>query len=122
MSCETLYLSTVFYLYREHLQQNSVHIESLKSQLQAAESNHKASEALATERAHQIATLERECKVRDERLSGLQEAGGSKEGRMRELEEKLATTMEKLTQTQVERERLIQQVGPTTRASAACFI
>ncbi len=98
---------------RESAQQNIACAESLKNKLHVADTNHKSFETLANERAHQIATLEREVKIRDERLAGLEEARATREGNMRELEGKLAVTTDKITQLQVEKERLTQQVGIT---------
>lgn len=100
---------TITYCRESLLQQTSL-VESLKGKLQEAEANAKSFETLATERAHQIASLEREYKVREERLSAVEEASTSKENRIRELETKMATTSERLATLQVEKERLSQQV------------
>lgn len=83
---------------------------SLKGKVEAAEASQRATETLAAERAHQIATLEREVKVREERVAVLEESEGRRESRMRELESKLALSADKITQLQVEKERLTQQV------------
>ena len=95
---------------REAVQQKGANIESMKSQLHVAETNHKLCEALASERAHQIATLEQEVKVRDERLAGVEEVRGTRETQIIEMESKLATSTDKVAQLLVDKERLSQQV------------
>ena len=95
---------------RESLLQQASLVESLKGRLHEVEANAKSFETLATERAHQIASLERECKVREERLSAVEAGFSSKEGKVQELETKMATSSERLATLQIEKERLSQQV------------
>lgn len=85
-------------------------MESLQAKLHLSETNLKSFEALAGERAHQISSLERECKARVDRLAALELSLSSKDAKMREVEEKLAACVEKVSTLQVEKERLTQQV------------
>jgi phage shock protein A len=95
---------------RENLQQQVSRVESLKSKLGLAENSAKSFETLAIERAHQITSLERECKVREDRLSTIEVVSNSKESKVRELETKMAASTEMLSALQIEKERLSQQV------------
>lgn len=95
---------------RESLQQQTFLVESLKGKLHLAETNAKSFEALATERAHQITSLERECKVREDRLYAKEEAVSGKDSKVRELETKMAASAERIAALQIEKERLSQQV------------
>ena len=89
-------------------------MEALRGKLHLAETSAKSFEALASERAHQISSLERECKVREERLAAVEEALSNKDAKIGQVETKMAATVEKLSALQVEKERLIQQVRSHT--------
>ena len=86
-------------------------MESLKAKLHLAESSAKSMETLATERAHQISSLERECKVREDRLAAMEETLRGKDVKMSEVEAKMAASAEKVATLQIEKERLSQQVS-----------
>lgn len=106
---------------RESVQQQSVELESLRAKLHLAETNLKSFETLAAERAHQISSLERDCKAREDRLTSLDQASSKKEERLREAEERVAAVTEKLSALKVEKERLIQQVHTHTHAHDSGF-
>lgn len=85
-------------------------MEALKAKLHLAESSAKSFETLASERAHQISSLDRECKVREDRLAAMEDSSSNKDSKIRELETKMAASADRVAALQVEKERLSQQV------------
>lgn len=74
------------------------------------EANLKSFETLASERAHQLSTIEQSLKQAEERMSLMEKAMQAKEGQLKDIELKYALSTERTAGLQLEKEQLIQQV------------